>query len=345
MVYHVELILVYSAEERRWRVDGVGDDNSGMWALNIDNNIQHEGVGWKRRRVGPSRGKQESDEDDETSEDDESTDCMDEKDDSGSLHLLVKVKQEEGGSADDESLHLLATAARVKVEDNSGEEEQKGNTQSTSARSHHTAASSKQRYIDLLKCSEHEHRGCYRLLPPSLPLQLPSLTAEVSSSEGEDSDDDSVNDSEEEDGGKANLPPVNPLPLCADCRTAIARYISRSKKSGRYGIAGITRINHSTYEIAEDDKWPKLRYFRCCIAYTPQRAVKAERKGVVQERASQKLYKISMHNYERSGLPSRILYKAECNVCSRYQNGITESGKGHSVDCHKRRKRKRRRVQ
>src|SRR5205823_6263135 len=30
--------------------------------------------------------------------------------------------------------------------------------------------SSKRRYIDLLKCSEHERRRCYRLLAPSPPL-------------------------------------------------------------------------------------------------------------------------------------------------------------------------------
>ena len=109
------------------------------------------------------------------------------------------------------------------VDDNIGLDEQHSDDQLP----HSPAASgssSKQRYIDLLQCSEHEHRQCWRLLPPSPPRGV---------------------------GGVSFLhtvrPRLCPLPLCASCTAVIARCIAR--RPSVTGVVSVTRLNLTTYDV------------------------------------------------------------------------------------------------
>ena len=121
-VAFVEFVLTCSGEERKWRVDTMGDRYSGHWAVHIGDNVE----------------------------------------------------QPEEKS----SVNLTSAAATATV-------------------------SSKQRYIDLLQCSEHFQRRCRRLLPPR-----PRAAQE---------------------GRFVNAPStLPPVPLCCSCRSVIARSNARA---------------------------------------------------------------------------------------------------------------------
>ena len=70
----------------------------------------------------------------------------------------------------------------VNVDDNIGQEEKTNDKEPSRPTTDRASLSSKQRYIDLLQCSEHCHNHCHRLLRPSLPLSVihPLLSAGVS---------------------------------------------------------------------------------------------------------------------------------------------------------------------
>jgi hypothetical protein len=102
--------------------------------------------------------------------------------------------------------------------------------------------SSKQRYIDMMKCSEHGHQHCYHLLPllPPSPLPLALST------------------------------PLHTLPLCSSCRRLIARAID-CVWDGRV-VRRLHRLNQSEYDITTADadqpgKMRRLRRYRAHIAY------------------------------------------------------------------------------
>ena len=173
---------------------------------------------------------------------------------------------------------------------------------------HHTAPSSKQRYIDLLKCSEHEHRGCYRLLPPSHPVShtRPSY-----------------------------LPDHCPLPLCCLCRAVIARTITRAHIQPRavlsldYRVVSVTRINRTMYETS-------LRAVAgsrtATEVSTPldHRVVITHRRGMGGDSAAVEGYEVVAYcNVE-------AVYVAEQNVCEVCRCGISGSGGGHHESCRKR---------
>ena len=95
--------------------------------------------------------------------------------------------------------------------------------------------SSKQRYIDLHKCSEHQHHQCYRLLRARPPRHVTYRSA-----------------------GLKHSPPISPLPLCAVCCTAIAACVERAGLKPACWWApdrdewrvGVLRINRTEYEAS-----------------------------------------------------------------------------------------------
>ena len=97
---------------------------------------------------------------------------------------------------------------------------------STARRSN--SSSSKQRYIELLGCSEHAHNGCHRLLPPSPPLDARCLAHY---------------DYRALDGTPIVLPAVCPLPLCASCRFVIAGCIAPEAD-----VNSVVRLSSTLFE-------------------------------------------------------------------------------------------------
>ena len=191
------------------------------------------------------------------------------------------------------------------------------------------ASSNKQRYIDLQRCSEHEHNRCYRLLPPVLSgLALNNF------------------------GGarlwNIALEPFHPLPLCCSCRTLVTRCIKRmcfkdhSVAGSAYRVQGLTRINKSTcpygsiYEISVTCDDHLIRYFTHF------------RVSVVRREQTERLQRWMGDGAQSSGprwsepmgyevvaqySHGSAVYKDEHNICARCQCGITPSGRGHTEGC------------
>jgi len=376
LVHHVEFTLAYSCEEGKWKVESMGDDNSGMRAINIDDNIQRTDTSEEEQSDGVegSDSKQMEEDENENDEQDEEGKQVEEKRDeensddredennadSGSLHLLVKVKQEVENEhrekEEDESMHLLAAAARVKVL----------RTTSWSRRSRKATT------------SQHPHS----LLLPALAAAPAAVSSATSTCSGAASTcttsatgccrhhhlsnhrlsmqrrprlrrESAVNDrrtvQRRKTPGVQFSPCLSASSLCrlSHCHRSLHRRSGRGHAGPERGsIAGITRINHSTYEIAEVKEWPKLRHFRCCIRYTPPAEVESRNanirswkqpRGEVVYAKRRKVYEISLRYETSLARPAlrSIVYEAECNVCARCENRITESGRGHSADCHK----------
>jgi len=120
----------------------------------------------------------------------------------------------------------------INADDNVGRDKQRSDRISSLTPAPASVVSSKQRYIDLLQCSEHVNRQCCRLLPPSPPLHASSGRP------------------------RSIVPPVCPLPLCANCRTVIARCIRRAHalhladEHVPDGYWAVTRINRTEYDVA-----------------------------------------------------------------------------------------------
>ena len=162
-----------------------------------------------------------------------------------------------------------------------------------------SVSSCKQRYIDLLGCSEHVHRRCFRLLPPSPTLSHTQPVPAVA------------------------LPP---LPLCCLCRTIIARCFARAhvepnaKVRSHYRVTNVIRIDNVTYEATVTTRRttmsPHAAYrFTDQIAYTHSADDEAER------------YRVVGHHHVLARCTG------ECNVCELCQCGISESGGGHHESC------------
>ena len=114
-----------------------------------------------------------------------------------------------------------------------------------------TSPSSKQQYLRLRRCSEHEHSQCYRLLQPALPLPPPSwpprdiyksLTTPNTRLPA------------------TKQPPLLPLPLCSSCQPRIAqpvqdvicRWFGQGKEKR---VSCLVRVNGSEVDVTveEDD--------------------------------------------------------------------------------------------
>ena len=196
-----------------------------------------------------------------------------------------------------------AGRALCNAEDNVGLDEESDNhpTALLAAHSVTSIVSSKQRYIELLQCSEHKYRGCNRLLPPTPPIR------------------------------HSELPPLCPLPLCCLCRTVIARTIgdaySRLFQPPRFHcrMQSVTRITANMYEttLAFGEHAPVA--VRHITEYT--RTVETDSKqpcvdgGGVQRYSLVAYYDVSM------------VYAVERNMCCVCRCGIDRSGGGHHESC------------
>ena len=120
-------------------------------------------------------------------------------------------------------------------------------------------SSSKQRYINAYKCSEHEHTQCYRLLRLTPPRSVLYESRYLKHS-----------------------PPVSPLPLCASCCTAIAACVERAGlkpkrvlndfgRGGRWDHrAGVVRLNRAEYRLVYSywsDEGVYTHFVRVRVAY------------------------------------------------------------------------------
>ena len=192
----------------------------------------------------------------------------------------------------------------INMEDNVGQESDTGEEQPQSIVSS-TSVSSKQRYIELLQCSEHVHNGCHRLLPPAPPRPVVYYAH------------------------YRPVPPLVALPVCGSCRTAIARCIQRTHHDAneypaQFKLRGVTRINRSTYESFITDGHGAFS-FRDNVVHTaqqPQHASSEEKAVNVGG------YSVVLHH----GAATDV-YVHENNVCDWCQCGLTRSSKGHSADC------------
>ena len=115
------------------------------------------------------------------------------------------------------------------VEDNIGDMEERAHADTVTAIPSTRPVSSKQRFVNLLRCSEHEYGQCNRLVQPTSPLAFI------------------------EKRNKRFLPtppPVCPLPLCSSCRAAISPSIFRAAAySATDVLQSVARINSSLYEV------------------------------------------------------------------------------------------------
>ena len=216
----------------------------------------------------------------------------------------------------------------INIDDNIGLNGKRSGFQAVRLLAACPVVSSKQRYIDLLKCSEHQRNQCYRLLPASPPLPVHDYARER----------------------LYGAAPIAALPLCASCRTLLTRCIHRSCFSPRtarflvdarttYTVLGVTRINSTTYETSV----MRFSYLICLL--THYRVSIAHRQRTVGERIQQWVrrrregtregWNEQGEGYEAVAQYSygSAVYKAERNVCQGCQCGISKSGMGHSVDC------------
>ena len=197
---------------------------------------------------------------------------------------------------------------------------------STARRSN--SSSSKQRYIELLGCSEHAHNGCHRLLPPSPPLDARCLAHY---------------DYRALDGTPIVLPAVCPLPLCASCRTLVARCIqqhgslnrSSANISSDYRVTAIARCNATMFDTAfsaadvRSDSWHR----RVCIQYS-QRGGEERKTGQEEDHHSGSGHS-EAEGYEvvgEHGWRSHLCWPV-LNVCKTCRRGLTRNGRGHSEEC------------
>ena len=190
--------------------------------------------------------------------------------------------------------------------------------------------SSKQRYIDVHKCSEHEHNGCYQLLQPLPPRHVTRAVLE------------------------GNVPPICFIPLCATCRTAIAGCVARNG-IGNFArcddVWSLVRVNSTDYDVAMLDYLVRVRIaYECTSA-----AAEGKKKKTWWERIQRDdcrrwgrrwvcdvdevdNYTVVAHYGQRSGM----FTAHHENVCLGCQSGVTPSGKGHTEQCREGRKRQRR---
>ena len=135
----------------------------------------------------------------------------------------------------------------IHIEDNIGQEMNQPSPPLSTSTSTATGNTSSERcYIALLRCSEHEHRRCYRLLPPSpsVPRQYSTL--------------------------HFYAPYFCPLPLCLSCSTVILRCIQASHTAldgiPPHNIGNVTRINSTLYQVGAI-KRRSPSHFRETIVY------------------------------------------------------------------------------
>ena len=173
------------------------------------------------------------------------------------VQFTIKRGEEQQWAVDEAGYHRSGMWA-LNVEDNIGDEEQEACSRdiiAAAAASSNASISSKQRYIDLLGCSEHAHSQCYRLLSLSSTRVFPPCRK------------------------FGYLSPVCPLPLCASCRTSISRCIQRTyeathKTDVSCVVWYVARINLTEYDIGINSPYSALRVkltHRQSEAYRPQK--------------------------------------------------------------------------
>ena len=193
--------------------------------------------------------------------------------------------------------------------------------------------SSKQRYIELLQCSEHEHNQCYRLLSPSTPVIWDRQHGFYG--------DAWPNANPQSLRYEPHLLPIlSPRPLCAHCLSILAGCIRRASLStrsalyqsvnnnaGSYSLRGITRINRTIYERHDSSSHCRLNIRR-------RQTTAAERVGQWMRRAAKEERRATwdelVERYEVVALygSGSAVYGEERNVCWRCECGLTKSGKG-----------------
>ena len=178
-----------------------------------------------------------------------------------------------------------------------------------------TAISSKQRYIDLHKCSEHEHNHCYRLLPASIPR--PHMRTKF-----------------------LKVPRSCDLPLCASCRALIAACIEHTTILGRRGdrpshtVGSVCRVNAVEYDTAlyTLSGWSLVTRVRLRIAYNTRTDNEADTDETDEKRGSGTVvdgrYMVVAH-YGGKSCPFVTSY----NVCTGCRRGLAKSGLGHMHGC------------
>ena len=174
-------------------------------------------------------------------------------------------------------------------------------------------SSSKRRYIDLLKCSEHVHNQCYRLLPPSLPLHA-----------------------HRNDHFGRLIPPISPLPLCCSCRTVIAHCIDSARlhfSVGPYNVWGVTRINQTIYE-ATITQANHPYSFRVSLAHNQKAPETKEKKKHGKAGNSLNGYRVVEAIYIHDTTIS-AMYKPQYNVCKECHRAFSQTGMGHAPKCKK----------
>ena len=216
----------------------------------------------------------------------------------------------------------------VNVDDNMGQDDVQSYEQPYRPSTDCASLSSKQRYIELLQCSEHCHNLCHRLLRPTLPLSVAHSLLR-----------------------RGGLSPVCPLPLCTSCRTLIVRYIPIShlirdrlsefnSRITSFAIRSVTRISATLYEtfIALDSgpvttKNSEVRGVRLHISHPDKQQTAATQQQSTE--SDEKKEDGAVHGgYEvvEQGLQPHV-YECVRNVCQQCGCGLTRSGRGHAVDC------------
>ena len=182
------------------------------------------------------------------------------------------------------------------------------------------SSTNKQRYIELLRCSEHEHNRCYHLLPPSPPLHT-------------------------------IVGPLRPLPVCCSCRTLLARCIQLTHFDDHLVVRvtpdvascivlGVTRVTSTLYEtIVRRDNYHRryAAHFRLSITHNGKSMsrdsiVRRMQQGESWERWRERVEVAGYEVVAQYGEGSWC-YAAESNVCERCECGISVSGAGHSERC------------
>ena len=224
-------------------------------------------------------------------------------------------------SSDGDSIGLRALQRHaVNIDDNVEQHDHSDHqtAQTTAVTDRPMDGGSKQAYIDLLACSEHEHNRCYRLLPAVYPLSVDTGTGLQ----------------------PTDVPNICAIPLCASCRTLIARCIQSAHPASSTlwrSVWGVTRISSTIYEAAAfRDRHGNVYSSRVHIAYRG-RAVQGE----AEERGRVAGSERHLGVYEVVAHYKSAVYRVERNVCEQCRCGLTKSGSGHSEDCEQGRKRAR----
>lgn len=199
----------------------------------------------------------------------------------------------------------------INIDDNVGEQNMRGDEQplhsvfvpaTTGTTTTTINSSSKQRYVDLLRCSEHAHNQCYRLLPPSPPRPAANYHRPLN----------------------PNLHPIQPLPLCSSCLTLFAHCIARYQAQGiSCRVSSVTRINSTLYETVVSGSNGIRHSFRDMITFIDRTAAEGRRVTEEGVRLGGGGGKVG----ERYKLVAEFahMYCEAANVCEQCQCGITES--------------------